>query len=54
MKEKALKFVVLVIIVLLILNMILLALGKIDILLFWIIILLAGISSYTIKKFIKK
>ena len=48
-----LKIVVIVLIVVLIFNLVLMALGKISILLFWIILILGIISSYVINKIIK-
>lgn len=44
------RLISIVLIIVLILNMVFLALGKIKDVLFWIILLLAGISSFVIRK----
>jgi len=48
-----LKIVVIILIAVLILNLVLMARGKISVLLFWIILILGVVSSYVINKLIK-
>ncbi len=51
--KKLVKFGVLIITGVLILNLVLMALGKISVGYFWLIIILGGISSFVITKVIK-
>ncbi|AJF60959.1 TPA: hypothetical protein HA239_04645 [Candidatus Woesearchaeota archaeon] len=54
MIHNAVKIVSLIFIFLLSLNLLLLALGKISVLLFWIILLLGAVASFLINRVIKQ